>query len=75
MLKRAPYDGDVVTEVEKDVPKICLLCAPSKVVVINEQNIVVEQRVRAMKNMEGKENAKMTVNFVVCTGPVFIVLI
>ena len=63
MLKRAPYDGDVVTVVEKDVPKIRQLCAPNKVVVIKEQNIVVELRLRAMKDIEGNEDVGMMVNF------------
>ena len=63
MLKRAPYDGDVVTVVGKDVPRIRQSCAPNKVVVIKEQNIVVELRVRAMKDIEGNEDVGMMVNF------------
>ena len=63
MLKRAPYDGDVVTAVEKGVPEIRQLCAPNKVVVIKEKNIVVELRVRAMKDIEGNEYVGMMVNF------------
>ena len=71
MSKRALCDGVVVTVAEKDAPKIRPLCALSKVVVINEQNIVVEQRVPAMKNMEGNETVKMMVNFHCLFWPCF----
>ena len=63
MLRRASGRGDVARVVGQNVREILPLCAPRKVVDIKEKNIAAERRIRARKNIEGKEYAIEMVSF------------